>query len=519
LVIGGGATGCGVALDAASRGLAVALAERGDFAGGTSGRSTKLLHGGVRYLERALTRLDRGQFHLVREALHERGVLLRTAPHLCHRLPLVIPLYRALDIPYFLAGLTLYDLMAGGEGIGKSRLLSRGELLEHFPLARGEGLQGGILYYDGQFNDARLNLALALTAVEEGAALASYLEVVGLLKEGGRVAGARVRERFSGEEWEIRARCVVNACGPWADELRRLDDPQAAPLLTGSSGSHLVLPGRYAPAGSGLLVPRTEDGRVLFILPWQGKCLVGTTEEPASPSRHPQTSAAEIDYLLRHARRYLSAGPERGEVLSFWAGVRPLLRDPASSGTAGLSRDHAVACAPSGLITIAGGKWTTYRRMAQDTVDCAVRRANLAPPGGCRSEGLVLSGGRGFDREGATELAARPGLSPESARHLAQSYGDRAGEVAELCRAEYGEPLAPGHPYLKGELLWALKEEWALTAADFLARRLPLALLDRQAALAAAPFVLETMARELGWDGERLAGERAELWERLAGAL
>ena len=512
LVVGGGATGCGVALDAASRGLKVALAEKGDFASGTSGRSTKLIHGGVRYLEAALLHLDRVQFNLVCDALHERGVLLGIAPHLCRRITLVTPLYRYREIPYVLAGLKLYDLLAGGAGLGSSRFLGRAELLARFPMLKGEGLKGGVLYYDGQFNDARMNLALALTALEQGGALANHLEVVQLIRQGEKVAGALVREAFSGRQWEIRARCVVNACGPSADLLRRLDDPETAPLLRVSSGIHIVLPRRYAPAdGTGITIPRTEDGRVLFILPWLGGCLVGTTDQPAAPCERPSVSPADIDYLLRHLGRYFDLGVERSEIRAVWAGLRPLVHDLSAADTAQLARDHVISRSPSGLITITGGKWTTYRKMALDTVDYAVRVAGLAPARGCRTERIVLAGGERFRPDAAPALASEFALSPESAWHLHRSYGDRAPEVAALCSGPLGEPLAPGHPYLKGELSYAIRREFALSAADFLVRRIPLALLDREGARAAAPFVLETMARELSWDPERVARERREL--------
>ena len=519
LVVGGGATGCGIALDAASRGLSVALAEKGDFACGTSGRSTKLIHGGVRYLEAALLHQDRVQFNLVRDALHERGVLLRVAPHLCHRLTLVTPLYGAAQVPYVWAGLKIYDLLARGAGLGLSRYLGRAEMLRRFPMIRGEGLKGGVLYYDGQFNDARMNLALALTAIREGAAVANHLEVVELLREGGRVAGARVRERFGGEMWEIRARCVVNACGPSADLMRRLDDPEAAPLLRVSSGIHIVLPRRFAPEDAGIMIPKTEDGRVLFILPWQGGCLVGTTDEPATPGADPAAGARDVDYLLRHVGRYFNLKVSPTDIKARWAGLRPLVQDPSAVDTAKLARDHVISCSPSGLITIAGGKWTTYRKMALDTVDYAVRAAGLSPVRGCRTDRIMLHGGEDFRKDAAASIATRFGLAEDEALHLHASYGDRVEEVAQLCRGELKQRLVPGYPYLKGEVLYAVRREMALRAADFLARRIPLALLDNRGAMAAAPAVLELMARELSWDGARVSEERQELDLRLNLAL
>jgi glycerol-3-phosphate dehydrogenase len=511
LVVGGGATGCGIALDAASRGLSVALAERGDFGSGTSGRSTKLVHGGVRYLEAALLRLDRVQFNLVRDALHERGVLLRIAPHLCHRLALIIPLYRFLEVPYLLAGLKLYDLLAGNMGLGSSRYLPPREVLRRFPMIRGEGLKGGVLYFDGQFNDARMNLALALTAIGQGACALNHLEVVQLTRSGQRVTGAQVRERFGGQSWQIRARCVVNAGGPWADDLRRLDDPDATPLLQVSSGSHIVLSRRFAPVGAGITIPKTEDGRVLFILPWLGGCLVGTTDEPATPCDHPAASPADIDYLLRHLERHFNLQVERSDIKAAWSGLRPLVRDPRASDTARLARDHVVSASPSGLITVVGGKWTTYRKMAKDAVDFALRQGGLTPRQGCRTDRIMLCGGEGYRGDAAHSLEKEFGLDPELARHLSSCYGSLAPEVARLCRGPLGERLAPGHPYLKGEVLYAVRHEMALCADDVLARRLPLALLDCAGARAAAPVVLELMAGELCWDEARVDQEGREL--------
>jgi glycerol-3-phosphate dehydrogenase len=519
LVIGGGATGCGIALDAASRGLSVALVERGDFASGTSGRSTKLIHGGVRYLEAALLHVDPVQFNLVRDALHEREVLLHIAPHLCHRLSFVIPVYSWLEMPYLFSGLKLYDLLAGKSGLGGSRLVGREEALQLAPMLKRQGLKGGLVYFDGQFNDARMNLALALGAIEEGAAVVNYLQAVGLCKEDGRVVGALVQESLGGDSWQIRARCVVNACGPFGDALRLMDEPDASPLLAVSSGVHMVLDRRFAPPEAGITIPKTEDGRVLFILPWQGHCLVGTTDRPAEPCRHPVVEEEDIAYLLRHLHRHFDLQVERSDIRAAWAGLRPLLKNPETRGTAALARDHQLSVSASGLISIMGGKWTTYRKMAEDAVDLAVKQAGLAADNGCRTDRIVLPGGETFSAQAAGQLQSRFGLSAEEASHLNGSYGDRAPEVALLCLGPLRERVAPGHPYLMGEILYAVRREMAQSAADVLVRRLPLALLDQSAAREAAPGVLELMSRELAWDANRLENERRELFARLDGAL
>jgi len=286
LVIGGGATGAGVALDAATRGLAVAMVERDDFSAGTSSRSTKLIHGGVRYLEKAVKEFDRTQFALVRDALRERAVLIDIAPHLARALPLVTPLYNWFQVPYFMTGLKMYDWLAGKANLHPSRFVDAKEALERFPMLRADGLRGAVVYYDGQFDDARMNVALAMTAVEEGAVVANHAEVTGLLKEEGRVRGARLRDRESGSELDVHAQVVVNATGPFTDQIRRMDDPGTPPMLTASSGIHIVLDERFSPPETGLLIPETEDGRVLFLLPWQGHTLIGTTDNPADIEAH-----------------------------------------------------------------------------------------------------------------------------------------------------------------------------------------------------------------------------------------
>jgi glycerol-3-phosphate dehydrogenase len=495
LVIGGGATGAGSALDAATRGLSVALVEATDFAAGTSSRSTKLIHGGVRYLEKAVKQFDRGQFALVRDALAERAVLLRIAPHLTRPLPLLTPLYGPLQIPYYLAGLKMYDLLAGRSNLAPSRFLGRSAATDRFPMLRSEGLKGGVLYYDGQFDDARMNVAIALTAADEGAAVANHLEVAELLKASGRIRGALVRDRLTGERWEIAARVVLNATGPFADQLRRMDDPDAPRLLDTSSGVHVVLDRRFSPPDTGLLIPRTEDGRVLFLLPWLGHTLVGTTDHPAPLSADPQATEQEIEYILRHLRKYFDLPVWREDVLAAWSGLRPLVSDDRKKGTASLTRDHLIAVSASGLVTITGGKWTTYRRMALDAVERAIRVGGLSPRSASRTAALPLRGAGRYRAEGHQELE-RAGLARDVARHLNRAYGDRAAEVAELAAQGYGERLVPGYPHIEAEVLYAAREEMACTADDVLARRTRLSFLNEEAARQARGRVVELLELE-----------------------
>ena len=510
LVVGGGATGAGVALDAATRGLSVALVERDDFSAGTSSRSTKLIHGGVRYLEKAVKEFDRSQFALVRDALRERAVLIRIAPHLARPLPLVTPLYNWLQVPYFLTGLKMYDWLAGKSNLHPSRFVDAKEALERFPMLKPDGLRGGVVYYDGQFDDARMNVAIALTAAEQGATVVNHAEVTALRKEDGKVRGALVRDRESGRELEVAARVVVNATGPFTDSLRRMEDPSAAAMLTASSGIHVVLDARFSPPETGLLIPETEDGRVLFLLPWQGHTLVGTTDVPAEIEVHPKASEEQVEYVLRHVRKYFRVPVERGDVLSTWSGLRPLVSDPDAADTAGVSRDHVVNVSPSQLVTIAGGKWTTYRRMAIDAVDEALRVAGLrAAPS--RTAELPLVGGEGYTPAGAGELQERFDLESDVASHLNRAYGDRAHVVAALARIErLGERLADAHPYLEAEVVHAARHELARTSVDVLARRTRLAFVDQHAAVAAVERVSELLAAELGWDEKRTMADRAD---------
>ncbi len=502
LVIGGGATGAGVALDGASRGLQVALVERDDFAAGTSSRSTKLIHGGVRYLENAVKHFDRSQFNLVRDALKERAILLKLAPHLSRPLPLVTPLYNWLEVPYYLTGLKLYDWLAGKANLQPSRYLDAKEALSRFPMLKEEGLRGGVVYYDGQFDDARMNVAIALTAAQQGAAIANHLEVTGLLKRGGRLRGALVKDALRGESFEIAARQVINATGPFTDGIRWLDDPDAPPMLTASSGAHIVLEGRFSPPETGLLIPQTEDGRVLFLLPWLGHTLVGTTDQPAPIERHPRASEDDIAYILRHLHKYFSVPVSREDVKATWSGLRPLVSDPEAADTARLSRDHILNLSASGLLTIVGGKWTTYRKMAVDTVDEAQRIGNLGGLRRSQTETLTLLGGLRYSPFEAARLQEVYGLELEVASYLNRAYGDQAEAVARLAKEGLAARLAPGHAYLEAEVVYGARHEWARTTTDVLARRTRLGFLDRGATLQAIPRVARLLGDELGWSAE-----------------
>jgi glycerol-3-phosphate dehydrogenase len=488
IVIGGGATGLGIAVDAAARGFATALFEAEDFAKGTSSRATKLVHGGVRYLAQ-------GNVSLVREALRERRFLLANAPHLAQPLPFVVPAYglrgRLWDAPFYRAGLGVYDLLAGANRLGPTRCLGRDKLLEASPEIRAGGLVGGVQYWDGQFDDARLAVALARTAIRAGGCVLNSCHVVNLMHRAGpssrHIEGVVLEDRETGQAIPVRGRCVINATGVWVDAIRRLDDPAASDMVAPSQGVHVVVDREFFPSTQALLVPKTADGRVLFAVPWLGKVILGTTDTP----RHdlplePRPFTEEIDFILEEASRYLARPPQRGDIRSAWAGLRPLVKPTASGGsdTKRISREHLILTSPDGLVTITGGKWTTYRAMAEDVLaDCFTHGLLPARPAGVtRSLRLVGAPPPGTPQE---PLAAPPGL------HL---YGSEAAAVAALPGAD--RELLPG--LTEAMVRFAVRHEYARTVEDVLARRSRWLFLDARAAAAVAEPVAQIMHDEHG---------------------
>ncbi len=479
IVIGGGATGLGAAVDAASRGHRTLLLEAHDFAQGTSSRSTKLAHGGVRYLAQ-------GNIGLVRGALHERGLLFRNAPHLVHSLRFIVPSYEWWSRSFYGTGLKLYDQLAGKYSLGPSRLMSRDEALQSIPILQQRGLRGGISYFDGQFDDARLAITLMRTLLDLGGTAINYMPVMGLLKRGGRVTGVSACDVERGTEFEISARAVVNATGVYADAVRRFDEPDAERLLSPSQGIHLVLDGRLLPGDSALMVPRTDDGRVLFAIPWLGRTLLGTTDTPVkSVSIEPRPLHEEVDFLLSHAARYFDEAPSESDILSIFAGLRPLVKRGEGKQGKSLSRDHSLLVSRSGLVTITGGKWTTYRRMGADAIDAASRVGQLHTRPSL-TEGLKL--------HGWCEASAMPTGSHFSA------YGSDLGALDRVLdeQPSWGRLLHPRLPYVVGEVVWAARYELARTVEDVLSRRTRSLLLDVRAGLEAAPRVAHILAAELG---------------------
>lgn len=483
IIIGGGATGLGAAVDAASRGYRTLLLEQSDFAKGTSSRSTKLIHGGLRYLKQ-------GNIALVIEALKERGLLCQNAPQLVSHLPFLVPNYHWWEGPFYGIGIKIYDMLAGELGLEKSEHLNREETLLRIPTIEPKDLRGGVVYYDGQFDDARLAITLAQTCFDAGGVAINYMEVKNLLKEKGLIKGVAARDLETGEEYLLHAKAVINATGVFSDAIRRMDVPQATPIIAPSQGIHLVLDRSFMPTDTAILIPQTEDGRVLFFVPWHRHLLVGTTDTPVSkPQLEPLAQEEEIEFILKTAAKYLTRHPKRSDVLSVFAGLRPLVKAENSSTTANISRDHAIFVSESGLITIAGGKWTTYRRMAQDVIDKAILVGGL-PEVSCRTQTLRLHG----YKEG---------------RHLAGAhmdswlaYGSDGSQMEQWIanHPQMGHLLHPRLPYLPVEVLWAVREEMARTLEDVLARRTRSLFLDARASLEIAPRVAKIMAEELNKD-------------------
>jgi len=486
-VVGGGATGMGVAVDAAARGLDVVLVEAHDFGKGTSSRSTKLVHGGVRYLEQ-------GNIPLVMSALKERGLMRKNAPHLVHDLAFVVPNYSWWEAPFYGIGLKMYDLLAGKYGFGASRLLSREETLKRLPGLEPEGLLGGVVYYDGQFDDARLLIHLAMTAADHGAALLNYCPAIGFERdEDGYVNGVTVRDEETGRELSIPARVVVNATGVFTDQVRRLADPEAEPLMVTSQGIHLVFDRSFLRGETALMVPRTSDGRVLFVIPWHGHAVAGTTDTPVdAPSLEPKPLEEEIEFILETAGRYLTRPPSRKDVLAVYAGLRPLVRGEGK--TSALSRDHVIHVDNSGLLTITGGKWTTYRHMAEDCLDHAITLGKL-PDVPCSTKELRIHGY----------------VEDSGSLGSLEVYGSDAEAIRELAKGpKLAAQLHPDLPYIAAEVVWAAREEMARSVEDVLARRTRALFLNAEAAIAIAEPVARLLSAELGRDEAWIAAQVSE---------
>ncbi len=481
LVIGGGASGAGIAFDAALRGYRTALVDAGDFGGQTSSKSTKLIHGGVRYLEQAFTELDPSRLSFVKSSLKERSIILKIAPHLSRPVSIVIPAFSWFQVCYYWLGMKIYDFLSSGRQIGKSRFFSKTKVFNYFPeMKKSNRLKGGILYFDGQFDDARLNLSLILSSMHQGTAAANYVRVVDFHHRRGLLSSAVVEDRFSQEKWEVEARAIVNATGPFSDRLRQMDNPFLSPKMVGSIGTHLVLNKKFSPKGVGILIPKTSDGRVLFLLPWKNYTLVGTTDIPTGISENPYPSEEEVEYLLKHLKDYLGIAATSEDIYSKWSGIRPLVLENKSANTAKLSRDFVIEKSASGLYSLMGGKWTSYRKMAETLLDKIIENGDLPQYKECQTMFTPVEGGEAL-WEGVFEFLSC--YDQDIQDHLYQTYGSKSVDVVKLAKDKGLEKrLHPDHPYIEAEVLWSVLEEMAVKPDDFLNRRIRLMMLDQNAA-------------------------------------
>lgn len=482
VVIGGGATGLGAALDAAARGCSTLLVEQFDFGKGTSSRSTKLVHGGVRYLAQ-------GNIKLVKEALRERGFLLKNAPALTSTQPFVVPVFSWWEKIYYTLGLMLYDLMSGRLSLGKTHYLNKKQTIQHLPSINPRKLKGGILYYDGQFNDSALCAALAVTAAAKGALLLNYTMATGFVKEKGIITGVQLQDRLSDLQFTVKAKAVINATGVFTDAVLNMDEESHDVIVAPSQGIHLVIDPVFFPGKDAMMIPKTDDGRVLFAVPWQNKVVLGTTDTQVDTIEvEPKPLGEEIEFILEHFNRYTNATVQRSDIKSVFVGLRPLVRANENASTALLSRDHTLVVAPSRLVTVTGGKWTTYRKMAEDAVNNALFVSKQKDKGPCITRELPIGNDAEKQRIIRGLIAAQPTL-------------------AGL--------LHPAYAFTQAELVYAVRYEMAMTVEDFLARRIRLLFLDARAAVEAAPAVAAIMATELQ-QPESWATSQVNLFNELA---
>ena len=501
-VIGGGATGSACALDAQLRGIRTVLLEAGDFAGATSSAATKIIHGGVRYLEEAIKGADLQEYHVLVRALHERVRMLENAPHLTRKLEFLVPGYHWIDVAYLDVGLKIYDWLAGPGRISPSKYLSQEETLKRMPGLNQNGLVGSVAYADGQFDDTRYNITLVQTFSEAGGNTLNYARVTDFKREaGGKISGVVVKDQLAEETFTVNAKAIVNSTGPVSDSIRQLATPTVQKRMRPSKGAHILLPLDVFPTEDALLIPKTEDGRVLFAVPWGGRLLVGTTDEEVTPETALVVTKGDVDYLLRHLNQYLARPVTRDDIVSGFAGARPLVGSDDGGDTKKLARDDVIEVDPaSGLISIMGGKWTTHRAMAEDTID-RVQQVLGSTHAISKTRNYVLYGGKGFTDDYWNTLCRQYGLPAKTAHHLAAKFGTAAEKVLALAseNAALRDPILEAHPAIKAEVVYAVRHEMAATIEDVLARRIGMQLYSWRDAIQAAPVVGSLIAEELSW--------------------
>ncbi|WP_024955376.1 glycerol-3-phosphate dehydrogenase/oxidase [Sulfurospirillum arcachonense] len=499
IIIGGGATGSGIALDATLRGLKTLIVEKNDFGEGTSSRSTKLVHGGVRYLEGAVKKLDSSQYNLVKEALKERYRLLKNASHLASPITLVTPLYKWYEIPYMYIGLVLYDLISGNRRLGTSKIVGKKEIMDIFPAVKKKNLKGGVRYYDGAFNDAKMIISLLQSAKEKGCEVKNYTEVIDFLYEDTKLRGVRLFDKLKNIEYELTSDCIINATGVFSDQVRKLDDKNSKEMLKVSSGIHIVLDKKFLPNNEGIMIPKTEDGRVLFMLPYLGKCLVGTTDEESKVEEHPCVSNDDIEYLLRHIDKYFDVKVSKSDILSSWSGLRPLVINENVQSTKELVREHVISKAESGLISIVGGKWTTYRKMAEEILDFSFKDKRNLQDCGTKEYKLV---GNNKNIINIQEKLNGLNYNNKLVKHLISSYGDCSLDVVKYIEKFGTKKLHEEYPYVEAEVYYSIDHEFTCKPLDFLVRRIGLGFIDKKGAKECLESTTEIFKDKFSWNEE-----------------
>ncbi|AFN83891.1 glycerol-3-phosphate dehydrogenase [Encephalitozoon romaleae SJ-2008] len=512
VIVGGGSTGAGCALDGATRGLKVALVEALDFGSGTSSKSTKLVHGGVRYLASAVSNLDWSQYRLVWQALDERSTMFKISPYLTNSIKILVPIYSRILIPYYYLGLKLYDWISGLKSLGKSYFIGRKEAIDVFPHVNKKNLCGAMVYFDGQQDDVRNNVMLVMTAVYHGAVAVNYLSVNSLVTEEGKITGVRCRDSITGFEIEIKSAGVINSTGNFADGLRKMNDGNAKEIMIQSSGTHIVIPKEYAPKEMGFLDPLTGDNRIAFFMPWMGKTLVGSTDVKSKNEASPSPTKEDLEFLVHEVRAYTSQNPnlKKDEVSAIWTGIRPLVKDVEVSETSSIVRKHFVQAEKNGLLTVTGGKWTIYRKIAEDAIDLAVSTFSLKPKGPCVTKYVQILGANGYGEDTWISVQKKLNVPKDVAKRLVRFYGTNALKLSKYIKKDRKKLLSVKYSYFSEEVEYCIDNEMAVRICDVLCNRLMIGLMDVKEAYGCIEKVLETFKRKHGWDADRCNREEVD---------
>ncbi|TBU06762.1 glycerol-3-phosphate dehydrogenase [Hamiltosporidium magnivora] len=517
LIVGGGASGSGCALDAVTRGLSVALVDAGDFGCETSSKSTKLLHGGIRYLEKAMKYFDLSQFKLVFEALHERKHIINIAPYLANKLPIMLPVYNKIMVPYFWVGLKLYDWLSGTKSIGSSYFIGKSKTIEIFPRIKKDNLSGSVIYYDGQMDDSRLNLMLALTSSYHGAVISNYVEVKNILKENDISVGATCTDKITGETFKIKSKGIINTTGPFTDSIRKDTNNELRNIVVPSSGTHIVLPKEFGPKNMGFVFPQTSDGRILFFIPWKNKLIAGTTDNKCSVESNPKPSNDEINFLIDETKHLISYPDdlEKNTILSAWKGIRPLVKDPSKKNTESLARNHIIEVTSKRTITLSGGKWTTYRRMAEDAINKAIKTFKLNTKQPCVTKFIPLLGSHTYNHEMLYRIQRDLKVPLKVAKNWVSNYGDRAYKLRDYIKNDKINKISSIYDITEEDVEYTIDNEMAIKISDFILRRYRIGFIDVKEAYYMIDKVSKIMKRKFCWSHKQELVERKEAVESL----